>query len=157
MISAIEHDSNSVENYDVGGAMRLVTLKLVGYTDVVHALATRFSPQASVVLFGGMAFERPFPGSTTVSTVNGGITALTRTLAVELAPTRVNAIHPGIIGDSPAVRNEWTSQATEAVASRTPLGRLVTMQEIVEAVAFLLENTGVNGVNLVMDGGWILR
>jgi NAD(P)-dependent dehydrogenase (short-subunit alcohol dehydrogenase family) len=157
VIAAIERDSNSVGNYDVGRAMRLVALKLVGYTEAVHVLAPRFSPQASVVLFGGLASERPFPGSTTVSTVNGGISALTRTLAIELAPVRVNAIHPGVIGDSPAVQNGWTAQATGAVVSRTPLGRLVTMREIVGAVTFLLENTGVNGVNLAMDGGWVLR
>ena len=37
----------------------------------------------------------------TVSTVNGGISGLVRAMAVQLAPRRVNAIHPGIVGDSP--------------------------------------------------------
>ena len=45
----------------------------------------------------------------------------------------------------------------EALVARTPLGRLVTMQEIVGAVVFLLDNTGVNRVNLAVDGGWLLR
>jgi NAD(P)-dependent dehydrogenase (short-subunit alcohol dehydrogenase family) len=45
----------------------------------------------------------------------------------------------------------------EALVARTPLGRLVTMKEIVGAVVFLLDNTGVNGVNLAVDGGWLLR
>src|SRR6266700_2552490 len=75
--------------------------------------------------------------------------------AVELAPIRVNAIHPAIVGDSP-----YWSQKPEAVLegfrSRTPLGRLVSMQDIVGAVAFLLENRSVTGVNLPVDGGWLL-
>ena len=48
-----------------------------------------------------MAKERPYPGSTTVTTVNGGIVGLTRTLVEELRPLRVYSIHPGIVGDSP--------------------------------------------------------
>ena len=40
--------------------------------------------------------------------------------------------------------------------ARTPTGRLVTMDEIVDAATFLLENTAVNGVNLPVDGGWVM-
>ena len=68
VLASIERDSNSVADYDIGRATRLVTLKLIGYTEVVHQLKDRFLPEASVVLFGGLAKERPYPGSTTVST-----------------------------------------------------------------------------------------
>ena len=44
----------------------------------------------------------------------------------------------------------------EAVRARTPLGRLITMSEVAGAAAFLLENGAVNGVNLAVDGGWLL-
>jgi NAD(P)-dependent dehydrogenase (short-subunit alcohol dehydrogenase family) len=153
VILAIERDANSLANYDLANALRLVTLKLVGYTETVHTLHQRFTPRTSIVLFGGLAMSRPYPGSTTVSTVNGGVTGLVHTLASELAPIRVNAVHPGIIGDSPY----WEGKDNSNVVSRTPLGRLVTMQEIVGSVLFLLDNTGVNGVNLSMDGGWLLK
>lgn len=155
VIAAIERDDNSVRKFDVARALRLVTLKLVGYTEVVHVLAPRFTPEASIVLFGGLAKERPYPGSTTVTTVNGGVNNMVKTLAVELAPVRVNAVHPGIVGDSPA----WNGKPPEVlqrVVARTPLGRLVTMDEVVGSVLFLLDNRGVNGVNLYMDGGWLL-
>ena len=88
-----------------------------------------------------------------MSTVNGGVLGIVNSLTTELAPVRVNAIHPGIIGDSPY----WQDKDTSLVLSRTPLGRLVTMDEIVNAVEFLLDNTGVNGVNLAVDGGWLLK
>jgi NAD(P)-dependent dehydrogenase (short-subunit alcohol dehydrogenase family) len=155
VLAAIERDQNDVREYDLGRALRLVTLKLVGYTEVVHALAARLAPDASILLFGGQALRRPYPGSTTITTVNGGVSGLVRTLAVQLAPIRVNAIHPGVVGDSP----EWAGKpdAVERVRARTPLGRTVTMDEIVHASLFLLENTGVNGVDLEVDGGWMLQ
>jgi NAD(P)-dependent dehydrogenase (short-subunit alcohol dehydrogenase family) len=108
-----------------------------------------------VLLFGGMAKERPYPGSTTVTTVNGGVVGLTRTLVEELKPLRVNSLHPGVVGDSPY----WAEKAA-AIAkytSETPLGRLTTMAEIVDAAVFLLENGAVNGVDLIVDGGWHCR
>ena len=152
---AIDRDENTARNYDLARAMHLVTLKLVGYTEVVHALHDRLTPDASLVLFGGMAKERPYPGSTTVSTVNGGVVGLTRTLVEELRPRRVNSIHPGVVGNSPY----WSGKtaAIERLTSETPMGRLATMAEIVDATRFLLENTAVNGVDLIVDGGWHCR
>jgi NAD(P)-dependent dehydrogenase (short-subunit alcohol dehydrogenase family) len=152
VLAAIERDYNHVLEYDIVRALRLVTLKLVGYTEVVHTLAPRFAPDASVLLFGGQALARPYPGSSTVTTVNGGVSGLVGTLALELAPVRVNALHPGIVGDSP----EWApkTEMVERTAARTLIGRTVTMDEIIGASLFLLENGGANGINLVIDGGW---
>jgi len=155
VLAAIERDANTVRDYDVAAAIRLVTLKLVGYSEVVHVLVDRLSEDASIVLFGGLAWRRPYPGSTTVTTINGGISGLVRTLAVELAPVRVNALHPGVVGDSP----EWAPKPAvvlERLVARTPLGRLASMDDIAGAALFLLENPAVNGVNLEVDGGWML-
>ncbi|HYJ67407.1 MAG TPA: SDR family oxidoreductase [Nocardioidaceae bacterium] len=154
VIAAIERDANTAKDYDLAAAQHLVTMKLVGYTEVIHTLLPRMSDEAAIVLFGGLAKERPYPGSTTVSTVNGGVSGLVHTLATELAPMRVNAIHPGIVGDSPF----WSDKAaaTEAVKARTPLGRNVAMDDIVDAVDFLLRNRSVNGIDLNVDGGWLL-
>jgi NAD(P)-dependent dehydrogenase (short-subunit alcohol dehydrogenase family) len=157
VVAALERDHNRVADYDVRKAQRLSTLKLVGYTEVVHVLLPRLAPDAAIVLFGGQAQHRPWPGSVTVSSVNGAVSALVRALAVEIAPIRVNAVHPGVIGDSPAVRAGWTDDAVRAVVDRTPLGRMATMDEVAGAVVFLLENGGVNGVNLEVDGGWLHR
>ncbi|WP_116952428.1 SDR family NAD(P)-dependent oxidoreductase [Jiangella endophytica] len=152
VVAAIDRDQNTAADYDVGRALRLVTLKLVGYTEVVHALLPRMAPDGAVVLFGGLAKDRPYPGSTTVSTINGGVVGLVHTLAVELAPLRVNAVHPGIVGDSPF----WQGKPLDAVVARTPIGRLATMADVADAVDFLLRNPAMNGVNLNVDGGWLL-
>lgn len=152
VLAAIARDNNPVKEYTIPGAVYLTTMKLVGYTATVHALIPKLSDDSSVVLYGGRAKDRPYPGSTTVTTVNGGVSSLIRTLAIELAPIRFNAIHPGIVGDSPF----WEGKDLDAVIKRTPTGRLTTMAETVEATVFLLENRAVNGVNLYVDGGWML-
>lgn len=71
-----------------------------------------------------------------------------------LRPGRAD-LHPGVVGDSPY----WSAKpaAIAKYTSETPLGRLTTMAEIVDASVFLLENTGVNGVDLIVDGGWHCR
>lgn len=155
VVAAIERDQNSVSTYDVERATRLTVLKLVGYTEVVHALLPRMHDESSVVVFGGRAKDRPYPGSITVSTVNGGVVGLVSALALELAPIRVNALHPGIVGDSPF----WSGKpegVLDGYVSRTPTGRLVSMADIVDAVDFLLENRSVNATNLYVDGGWLV-
>jgi NAD(P)-dependent dehydrogenase (short-subunit alcohol dehydrogenase family) len=152
---AVERDYNTVADYDVEKAVRLVTIKLVGYTEVVHALRTRLQSDSSVVLFGGLAKERPYQGSTTITTINDAMTGLTRTLTRELAPLRVNAIHPGIVGDHP----EWSTKprgVLDGIVARTPLGRLITMEEVALATAFLIDHPSVNGTNLFVDGGWMV-
>ena len=152
VLAAIDRDANTVADYDIDRALRLVTLKLVGYTEVVHAVRSRIAPDGAIVMFGGLAMQRPYPGSTTVSTVNGGVIGLMHAMIVELAPIRVNVIHPGIVGDSPY----WRDRDLSPVVARTPCGRLAQMADIVDAVAFLLRNPAVNGVSLNVDGGTLL-
>ena len=83
--------------------------------------------------------------------MNGGVEGIVRTLVHEIRPHRVNCLHPGIVGDSPYWENKQA--ALEATAKRTPTGRLTSMEDIVGAAVFLLENEGMNGVNLKVDGG----
>ena len=151
-MTAIARDNNPIRDYSIDAAINLTTMKLVGYTATINTLLDRLSDDSAVVFFGGRAKDRPYPGSTTVTTVNGGVSALIRTLAIELAPIRFNAIHPGIVGDSPF----WEGKPLDAVIERTPTKRLATMAEVVEATVFLLENRAMNGVDLYIDGGWML-
>jgi NAD(P)-dependent dehydrogenase (short-subunit alcohol dehydrogenase family) len=153
VLSAIARDHNTVADYDIDGAVALVVLKLVGYTEVIHQLRPKMPDDGAIVLLGGLAKDRPYPGSTTVSTINGGVVGLVNTLATELPPIRINAVHPGIVGDSPF----WVDKPLEHVTSRTPGGRLATMADVADAVEFLLRNPAVNGVNLPVDGGWLLK
>lgn len=157
VLAAIERDANTVREYDIARARRLVTLKLVGYTETVHALLDRLpaSRETGIVLFGGRAKDAPYPGSTTVATINGGVEGLTHSMALELAPMRVNGLHPGIIGDSPFWADK-PAAVLQGYESRTPGGALATMADIVGATMFLLDNQGVSGTSLYVDRGWRL-
>ena len=154
VIPAVERDLNSVKDFKIEGARNLAVIKVVGYPETVHQLLGRFSDDASIVLFGGLAKERPYPGSTTVTSVNGAVEKMINTLALEIAPIRINAIHPGIVLDSWYWDNN--DAIREAVLGRTPTGRPLLTAHVVDAVRFLLENPSMNGVNLAIDGGWLL-
>ena len=153
VLAAVERDTNSIGGFDIAGAQHLVTLKLVGYATVLSVLRDRLPADGSVLIFGGQARVRPYPGSTTVSTVNAGVIGMVRTLAIELAPVRVNSIHPGIVGDSPFWR-EKPAAVLDGFRAGTLTGTLATVADVVNASVFLLENPAVNDVNLVVDGGW---
>jgi NAD(P)-dependent dehydrogenase (short-subunit alcohol dehydrogenase family) len=155
VLAAIERDQNTVRNYDVARALSLVTMKLVGYTEVVHTLLPRLTPATSIVLLGGQAKNRPYPGSVTVTTVNGGVESMVRALAVELAPIRVNALHPGVVSDTDAWRDK--PQVLEPMRAGTLTGRLATTGDVAEATLFLLDNPAINGVNIDLEGGRLLK
>ena len=63
VLAAIERDTNKVQDYDIESALRLVTLKLVGYTEVIHTLLPQLGESSSILVFGGLARDRPYPGS----------------------------------------------------------------------------------------------
>lgn len=149
VITAVEQSANTVKAFSVADAVKASTVKLVGYTETARVLADRLRPGASIVLFGGLGKLRPYPGSTMITATNGAVSGVMRTLAVELAPVRVNALHPGVVGDSP----RWSSRPQETIVARTPTGRLTTTSEVVDATDFLLRNGAVNAVDLHLDGG----
>ncbi|HZD22239.1 MAG TPA: SDR family oxidoreductase [Acidimicrobiia bacterium] len=152
VITAVLRDSNPIKEYNISTARDLITMKMLGYTETIHALIPRLSDDSAVVLYGGLAKERPYPGAITVATVNGGVATMINDLAIELAPIRFNAIHPGIVGDSWF----WEDKDLSNFVARTPTGKLATTAQVVDATVFLLENKAINGVNLYVDGGWML-
>jgi NAD(P)-dependent dehydrogenase (short-subunit alcohol dehydrogenase family) len=155
VLSAFIRDQNTARDFRIGSARDAVTIKLLGYIEVVHALHDRLLPTGSILLYGGGLKDRPQPGTITVSTSNAAMMGLTRALAVELKPIRVNAIHPGLVADSPF----WSAQPAEIrerIRARTPTGHLTTMRDVTEAAVLLLSNRAINGVNLDINGGAML-
>ncbi len=155
VIPAVLRDQNNVKDFQIEGASALAVLKLVGYPETIHQLLDRMHDDSSIVLFGGLAKEKPYPGSTTVTSVNGGVEKMLNTVALEIAPIRVNAVHPGVVLDTWYWDNK--DAVREAVLKRTPTGRPVLTEHIVDAVRFLLENPSANGINMHLDGGHQLR
>ena len=112
----------------------------------------------SVVLTTGIAGQRPQKGWVVAASVCGTIEALTRALALELAPIRVNAVSPGVVRT-----NLWQSmsaaereQMYESVGKSLPVGRVGEPHDIAQAYVFLMQEGFGTGQILVVDGGTVL-
>src|SRR6202158_761719 len=112
----------------------------------------------SIVLTTGVAGQRPHKGWTVAASVCGTIEALTRALAVELAPIRVNAVCPGVVRT-----NLWQSMNADArehlyesVGKSLLVGRVGGACEIARAYLFLMLEGYSTGQTIVVDGGAVL-
>lgn len=156
VLTPVYPGNQSIKSFDPVEAARAARVKIVAFAEIVHAALPKLKPTSSIVLFGGLAKGRPYPGSTMVSIVNGGMVGMARTFAVELAPIRVNGISPGLVEDSPRWQKrikEGAGPLVEAARSRTPSHRLATSEDIVHGVFFLMDNRAANGIDLQLDGG----
>jgi len=115
-------------------------------------------PGGSITLTNGIAGLRPRKGWTVAASICGAMEALTRALAVELAPIRVNAVCPG------TVRTELWSGMTESAretmyrdaAQRLPVGRVGEADDLAETYLYLMREGFSTGQVLVVDGGAVL-
>jgi len=149
----------SIKDFKIEDAARAARIKIVAFAEIVSKALPRLKPTSSIVLFGGAAKARPYPGGTMIAIVNSGMIGMARTLAVELAPIRVNGISPALVEDSPRWRKriqEGAGPAVEAIRARTPSGRLPMTEDIVHGVFFLMDNRAANGIDLELDGGVLL-
>jgi NAD(P)-dependent dehydrogenase (short-subunit alcohol dehydrogenase family) len=121
---------------------------------VRHA-AGRISPEGSITLLSGAAAWTPMRGGAITASTNGAVAALVRTLAVELAPVRVNAVSPGII-DTPtwnALPDAQRSAMFDRLAGALPVGRVGTAEDVAEAIMFLMGSGFTTGTVLHIEGG----
>jgi NAD(P)-dependent dehydrogenase (short-subunit alcohol dehydrogenase family) len=112
----------------------------------------------SITLMSGTSAWKPRPGGAVGSASCGAIEAFGRSLAVDLAPIRVNTIAPGLI-DTPLVDGLLGTQKSAIVdreVARQPVKRVGTPEDIADAVLFLMKNGYVTGITLTVDGGRML-
>jgi len=143
---------------------RTLDINLKGYFFCAQAAAPEMAKQKSGVIVNiasvvmgqiGMGMA----GLAHYSASKGGIVALTKTLALELAPLgiRVNAISPGVI-DTPMVASvKLDPKAIEGILAQIPLRRMGRPEEISNTVLFLAsdESSYITGATIVVDGGWL--
>ena len=112
----------------------------------------------SIVLTTGIASARPHKGWAVVASICGAMEALTRALAVELAPIRVNIVSPGVVRT--ALWSNMTPADREAlyrqVGSAIPLGRVGEPQDIAQAYLYLMRADYSTGQVITIDGGTVL-
>ena len=139
-------------------ARRFFDSKFWGQYMAARAAAPKMRSGGSITFFAGAASRRATPGLSCGSAINAAMEALSNTLAVELAPIRVNTISPGLILTPiwDALMDPQTKQAAlSESAKKLPLKRIGASEEIAHAVLFLLENTYMTGSVLFVDGGYL--
>lgn len=117
--------------------------------------AQRIREGGSLTLFSGVAAAKPVAGLSAYAAVNGAVEALCRSLAVELAPLRVNAVSPGIV-DTPAYAGMPPSERKkmfDSLAARLPARRVGRPEDVATAVVALMKNGYATGSVLSVDGG----
>jgi NAD(P)-dependent dehydrogenase (short-subunit alcohol dehydrogenase family) len=129
--------------------------KVIGPTMLAKYFAPQVNPGGSLVLFSGVHAFKLNVGYLGVGITNGAVDFLTRWLAVELAPIRVNAISPGVIdtGAWDSLGDEGKRDYFKHIAENNPARRIGTPDDIADAVLFAMTNTFLTGVTLKVDGG----
>jgi len=136
--------------------------KVLGPLMLAKHLAPRMNEGGSFVIFSGVAAAKIAVGTLGVAITNGAADVLARSLALELAPIRVNAISPGVIdtGAWDAYTGAWDALGEQAKAdyfadmsARNPARRIGTADDIANAVLFTMTSTFLTGVTLHIDGG----
>jgi NAD(P)-dependent dehydrogenase (short-subunit alcohol dehydrogenase family) len=135
--------------------LRSVDVKVLGPLLLAKHFAPRMPEDGSFVFFSGSSARKPATGMLAVGATNAAVDALTRGLAVELAPIRVNAVSPGTIdtGAYDALGEEKKAALFASRAATSPARRVGRPEEIAEAVVFALGSTFLTGVSLGVDGG----
>ena len=112
-------------------------------------------PEAGcIVNIADLAALHPWPSYIAHTVSKSGLVAMTKVLALALAPSiRVNAVAPGAV----LKPQDWSDERWRQVARRTPLARPGTPQDVAQAVMYLVRSDFVTGQLLVLDGGRELR
>ena len=129
--------------------------KVIGPTMLAKYFAPQINPGGSFVLFSGVHAFKHNVGYLGVGITNGAVDFLTRWLAVELAPIRVNAISPGVIdtGAWDAMGEDGKRAYFQHIADGNPVRRIGTPEDVASGVLFAMTNTFMTGMTLKIDGG----
>jgi NAD(P)-dependent dehydrogenase (short-subunit alcohol dehydrogenase family) len=149
---------STVDALDLGEARRFFELRYFGALTAAQAAAPHLRPGGSITLTTGGALARPRSGWSVAASVIGAVDALTRALAVELAPVRVNAVCPGVvrsplwnsIGD--AERDEFYRTAGAGLLT----GRVGEVSDVARGYLSLITQPYATGSVLTLDGGGVL-
>ncbi len=128
--------------------------RVFGTFNIVRAAAPRIA-EGSITIMSGMNASRVRPQASAPTAALCAVESLVRTLALDLAPIRVNAIAPGWI-DTPRLDRTFGADRTmrvEAIARQLPGKRIGHTDEVASAVAMLMTNRYINGEVLHIDGG----
>lgn len=131
--------------------------KLWGYANIVRYGVEHLPAHGAIVLVSGSPARRCGAGQVALSSVGGAVEALSRAVAKEIAPKRINVMSPGLI-DTPMVplQGEERKAHYEKLTGNNLIDRPGTADECAQGIIFLIQNDFVTGTTLDVDGGILL-
>ncbi|MDP9580143.1 SDR family oxidoreductase [Priestia megaterium] len=158
VVSAAETSGGSFLHTNTAQARQLFENKFWGQYYAAKYGAPKILPHGSITLFSGVVAYKSMVGSSILGAVNAAVSNLGQTLALELAPIRVNIISPGII-DTPSrskMPEETRNHFYAMVGNKLPVKRIGRAEDVAQSVLYLLQNSFVTGTVLHVEGGHIL-
>jgi NAD(P)-dependent dehydrogenase (short-subunit alcohol dehydrogenase family) len=141
--------------FDLDRARRDVEAHLFLPMQVARNAASKVRPGGTLLFMGGTGGRRVSVGFTLISALTAALPALTRNLALELAPVRVNLIAAGFV-DTPlsaTLLGDQLDARREQLRDTLPIGRVVGPGDIASLAVHLMTNTAVTGATYDIDGG----
>ena len=142
-----------IAGLDLDRARQFFGLRYFGALNAVHAAVPHLRPGGSITLTTGTASQRSSAGWALGASICGAIEGLTRALAVELAPIRVNAVRPGVTRSPMWGEGSETEQLYADVSAGLPLGRVGEVADVADAYLYLIGQPFTTGTILTVDGG----
>jgi NAD(P)-dependent dehydrogenase (short-subunit alcohol dehydrogenase family) len=144
-----------LQDFDVEEARRDVDAHLLLPLQVARNATGKVRAGGSLLFMGGTGGRRTAPGLSFISALTAAMPALTKNLALELAPIRVNLIAAGFV-DTPlsaALLADQLDARREQLRTTLPIGRVVGPGDIAALAIHLMTNTAVTGATFDIDGG----
>ena len=148
----------AIAQLDLANANATFTVRFWGALAAIKHAQGRISANGSITVTDGVIAHRPRKGAALSTAMAGAIEHLTRALAVDLAPVRVNAVCPGYV-----VTEVWNSiplgrraEQLRRMTERQPLPRAGDPDEVAEAYLYLMRGSFSTGQVLIVDGGMSL-
>jgi NAD(P)-dependent dehydrogenase (short-subunit alcohol dehydrogenase family) len=142
-------------DFDFEKARRDVDAHLLLPLHVARDAASKIRPGGTLLFMGGTGGRRPAPGLSLISALTAALPAMTKNLALELAPVRVNLIAAGFV-DTPlsaAILGDELEARREELRTTLPIRRVVGPTDIAALAVHLMTNTAVTGATFDIDGG----
>jgi len=144
-----------LSDFDVAAARRDVESHLLLPLQVARNAVGRVQPGGTLLFMGGTGGRRTAPGLSFISALTAALPALTRNLALEVAPIRVNLIAAGFV-DTPlsaTLLGDQLDARREQLRTTLPIRRVVGPADIAALAMHLMKNTAVTGATFDIDGG----
>jgi NAD(P)-dependent dehydrogenase (short-subunit alcohol dehydrogenase family) len=155
LVTASPGQSGVFLDQDLAHARTFMDGKFFGSWTCARYAAPRLRSRGSITFVTGGAVVRPAVGRSMITAAFAAVEALTRALAVELGPRRVNAIRPGYTDSDfwTFLSEEDRRELRRRIAETTPVRRPGTPEDVAQAAVFLMTCPQVSGTVLEVDGG----